>query len=106
MTETATTLPEEQHENREPDYIATVIEWIDNPRETAMKAVNGEPKLQRQAKVELNGKTGVVPVIGTAKQFEFGSAAEVECYRGEKSGQLFFSPHLAPAGVNASVFGL
>ena len=98
--------------NQEPDVVLEIVEWLEEePRKTAMQS-KGDPKTgrlpeakyQRSAKVRNRdtGKVGVVPVVGTARQWQYASGAFVEGYLSSDKTKLYCQPHLDRAEVEAS----
>lgn len=95
--------------DREPDVVLEVLAWVSELKQTAMVAEAygdkpARPKLQREAKVRnpASGKEGIVPVVGTAGQFQFASSTRVEGYLSKDKKTLYVQPRIEEAGVEAS----
>lgn len=106
--------------DRDPDFLAEVIEWLDEtPKATGMMTKGygdkpAAPKFLRHAKVRiigggiLIGKTGDVvcaraPVTGSAAQWEHADPKTVEVYRGaddKDPSKLYFNVFLAEASAS------
>lgn len=108
--------------DREPDFLAQVIEWLDEtPKATGMLTKGfgdkpAAPKFLKHAKVKIIGGGALLdpprdgdvvcaraPVTGSAAQWEYYDPSTVEVYRGSDAknpNKLFFNVFLAEASAN------
>lgn len=108
--------------DRDPDFMAEVIEWLDEtPKATGMKTKGygdkpSAPKFLKHAKVRIIGGGALLdpprdgdvicaraPVTGSAAQWEHHDRKQVEVYRGSDKkdpSKLYFSVFLAEASAD------
>lgn len=108
--------------DRDPDFLAEVIEWLDeSPKSTGMMTKGygdkpAAPKFLKHAKVRIIGGGALLdppregdvvcsraPVTGSAAQWEHADQKQVEVYRGaddKDPSKLYFNAFLAEASAS------